>query len=139
MADLIHEFITDRARTDPLSPALYCKEQQFNYAQLAESVRSTGTGLLALGLKAGERVAVYLPKQVETVFALFGAAQAGGCFVPVNPILKPRQVAHILPHCQVRTLVTSAARLEGLRDILCDVSVCLVCVLRCHGDEQTEV
>jgi acyl-CoA synthetase (AMP-forming)/AMP-acid ligase II len=41
----------------------------------------------------GERVAVYLPKQPETVFSLFGAATAGACFMPINPLLKPRQLA----------------------------------------------
>jgi acyl-CoA ligase (AMP-forming) (exosortase A-associated) len=52
------------------------------------------------------------------VFGLFGAAAAGASFVPVNPLLKPRQVAHILPHCNVRVLLTSAPRLESLRDIV---------------------
>ena len=118
MADLVHEFITHGARTAPLAPAIYFKDQQFSYAELADSVQRTAQGFLSLGLAAGERVAVFLPKQPETVFTLFGAAAAGGCFVPVNPILKPRQVAHILPHCQVRILVTSASRLEALREIL---------------------
>jgi acyl-CoA ligase (AMP-forming) (exosortase A-associated) len=118
MADLVHEFITDGARTSPQAPALFFKDDQFSYEVLADSVQRAAAGFLALGLDAGERVAVFLPKQPETVFALFGAAAAGGCFVPVNPILKPRQLAHILPHCQVRILVTSAARLEGLRTIL---------------------
>ena len=33
---------------------------------------------------------------------------AGGVFVPVNPVLKPAQVAHILADCDVRVLVTTA-------------------------------
>ncbi len=76
------------------------------------------SALLELGVGAGERVAVYLPKQPETVFSLFGAAAAGACFVPINPLLKPRQVAHILPHCNVRVLITSAPRLDSLLEVL---------------------
>ncbi|MFO1372498.1 MAG: hypothetical protein U1F42_08915 [Candidatus Competibacteraceae bacterium] len=38
----------------------------------------------AIGLNRAERVAVYLPKQPETVSALFGAVLAGGVFVPVT-------------------------------------------------------
>ncbi len=68
----------------------------------------------------GERVAVYLPKQPETVFGLFGAAAAGACFVPVNPLLKPRQVAYILAHCNVRVLITSGQRLKLLEEVLAD-------------------
>ncbi|MFK7730578.1 MAG: acyl-CoA ligase (AMP-forming), exosortase A system-associated [Pseudomonadales bacterium] len=118
MADLIHEFITQSAQVTPDSPALLFKDQTYSYAQLSESVQQAANGFLAQGLQAGERVAVYLPKQPETVYTLFGAAAAGCCFVPVNPILKPKQLAHILPDCQVRVLVTSAARLEGLRSVL---------------------
>jgi acyl-CoA ligase (AMP-forming) (exosortase A-associated) len=49
---------------------------------------------------------------------MFAAAAAGGVFVPVNPLLKPEQVAHILLDCNVRILVTSPERLELLRPVL---------------------
>src|SRR5690606_2520167 len=45
---------------------------------------------------------------------------AGGVFVPVNPLLRPRQVAHILADCGVRVLVTSVERHALLRDVLAD-------------------
>jgi acyl-CoA ligase (AMP-forming) (exosortase A-associated) len=118
MPDLIHEFIANSARLTPDAPALLFKDQSFNYAQLQRQVEAVANALLGLGVGPGERVAVYLPKQPETVFGLFGAAAAGACFVPINPLLKPRQVAHILPHCNVRVLITSAPRLESLLEIL---------------------
>ena len=49
----------------------------------------------------GERVAIHLEKRIETVVAMFGASAAGGVFVPVNPLLKAKQVAHILGDCEV--------------------------------------
>lgn len=118
MPDLIHEFITHGAQVTPDAPALLFKDQSYSYAQLNQSVQHAANGFLSLGVGSGERIAVYLPKQPETVYALFGAAAAGACFVPVNPILKPKQLAHILPDCQVRVLVTSAARLAGLSSVL---------------------
>jgi acyl-CoA ligase (AMP-forming) (exosortase A-associated) len=48
------------------------------------------------------------------VVGIFGAAAAGGVFVPVNPLLRARQVGHILNDCAVRILVTSADRLASL-------------------------
>ena len=118
MPDLIHEFISRSARVAPESTALLFKDRTFSYAQLQERVESVSAALLNLGIEAHERVAVYLPKQPETVFSLFGAAAAGACFVPVNPLLKPRQVGHILPHCNVKVLVTSAPRLETLEPVI---------------------
>ena len=55
-------------------------------------------------------MAVYPPRQPEAIYGMFGAAAAGACFVPVNPLLKPRQVAYILAHCNVRVLITSSQR-----------------------------
>jgi acyl-CoA ligase (AMP-forming) (exosortase A-associated) len=118
MPDLIHQFISHSAQSTPDAPALLFRDQSFNYAQLQLQVEAVASALLALGVGAGERVAVYLPKQPETVFSLFGTAAAGACLVPINPLLKPRQVAHILPHCNVRVLITSAPRLETLLAVL---------------------
>ncbi|MDZ7782472.1 MAG: acyl-CoA ligase (AMP-forming), exosortase A system-associated [Halioglobus sp.] len=120
MPDLIHEFIASRARVTPHATALFCRDETVSYASLQAQVMRVAGALVELGVGPGERVAVYLPKQLETVYGLFGAAAAGACFVPVNPLLKPRQLAHILPHCNVRVLLTSRQRLQLLRDVLPD-------------------
>jgi len=93
-------------------------EHSLGYGALAARVASLRNGLLALGLGRAERVAVFLEKRFETVIACFGAAAAGGAFVPVNPLLKPDQVTYILRDCNVRVLVTSSERLALLRETL---------------------
>ncbi|MGI9217526.1 MAG: acyl-CoA ligase (AMP-forming), exosortase A system-associated, partial [Hydrogenophaga sp.] len=45
---------------------------------------------------------------------------AGGVLVPVNPVLKPAQVAHVLQDSGAKVLVTSAARLQALASVLRD-------------------
>jgi acyl-CoA ligase (AMP-forming) (exosortase A-associated) len=49
---------------------------------------------------------------------MLAASAAGGVFVPVNPILKAEQVGYILNDCNVRVLVTTVARLAGLKPVL---------------------
>ncbi len=120
MPDLLHDLILDSATISPDSLALTHKKTERNYAELADGIRRAAQGLLALGLAPGERVAVYLPKQMETVDTLFGASLAGGVFVPVNPLLKPEQVGHILRDCNVRILVTATARAAQLTDTQAD-------------------
>ena len=71
-----------------------------------------------------------MEKRVDTVIAVFGAAAAGGVFVPVNPLLKPEQVAHILKDCNVRILITTPERLELLRPALAgchDLRTLVIC------------
>lgn len=116
MADLIHELISDQAQAGGENSAVVFRDSSISYAQLQETLERVANGLLAAGVVAGERIAVYLPKQIETVAALFGASFCGACFVPVNPLLKPRQVSYILNHCQAGVLITSLQRLQQLAD-----------------------
>ncbi|WP_395403754.1 acyl-CoA ligase (AMP-forming), exosortase A system-associated [Pseudoduganella sp. UC29_106] len=118
MSDLIHDLLLRSAQRTPGAEALVYGQRRLNYGELAGLVRQTASALLASGLERGERVAVYLEKNIENVAAMFGAAAAGGAFVPVNPLLKPEQVAYILADCNVRVLVTSIDRLRLLQDAL---------------------
>jgi acyl-CoA ligase (AMP-forming) (exosortase A-associated) len=118
MTELVQDFIFSAAARAPGAEALVYGAQRLDYAMLAGAVRAAAQALLASGLQAGERVAVYLEKRVENVAAMFGAAHAGCVFVPVNPLLKPEQVVHILGDCNVRLLVTSPERLAGLAPLL---------------------
>jgi acyl-CoA ligase (AMP-forming) (exosortase A-associated) len=130
MSDLVHDFIFDAARRTPHAEALVAGRARLDYAALAQAVDAAAGQLLGTGLARAERVAVYLDKRVETVTALFGAAAAGAVFVPVNPLLKPEQVAYILADCNVRVLVTSADRLKLLAPTLAqcpDLRTVLVC------------
>jgi acyl-CoA ligase (AMP-forming) (exosortase A-associated) len=120
MARLLHELILEQAERHPDAAAIVHRQTTLNYAQLADLMQTTSRGLLALGLNRAERVAVYLPKRPETVAALFGAALAGGVFVPINPLLKPEQVAYILRDCNVRVLITARDRAESLEPLLAD-------------------
>jgi acyl-CoA ligase (AMP-forming) (exosortase A-associated) len=118
MNDLVHDFIFHAARRTPRAEALVYGAERLTYAALAGAVRGAAQALAAAGLGRGGRAAVYLEKRIETVAALFGAAAAGGVFVPVNPLLKPEQVAYILADCNVRILVTSPERLRLLAPVL---------------------
>ena len=118
MTDLIHHFIFSSAARSPNAEALVYMDKRLDYARLAQSVESSARVFLDLRVARGDRVAVYLEKRIETVTSLFGAAAAGGVFVPVNPLLKPEQVGYILCDCNVRVLVTSADRLKLLASIL---------------------
>ena len=114
----LHHVIAERAARRGSSPALTFKDTTLTYAELQRELQAFAGALNAVGLERGQRVGVYLDKRLETVVSLFGAPAAGGVFVPINPLLRPRQVAHIVNDCDVRVLVTSPERLELLREDL---------------------
>ncbi len=115
---LLQEFISLTAARTPHAPALTYGDVHWTYGELHAAVNRLASGLMGLGLARGERVAIYLEKRFEAVIASFGTAAAGAVFVPVNPLLKPDQVAFILQDCNVRVLVTSPERLILLQAAL---------------------
>lgn len=118
MRTQLHHLVSERATSSPVRPALTFKDTTVDYAELWEEVRGFGSGLAGLGLGRGQRVGVYLDKRIETVVSIFGTSAAGGVFVPINPLLRPNQVAYILGDCSVRVLVTSAERYAQLQEEL---------------------
>jgi acyl-CoA ligase (AMP-forming) (exosortase A-associated) len=118
MTHLVHQLLESSAQRFGEAPALTHDGRNLSYAELDELAERVATGILRLGVGRGERVAFYLDKRFETVAVAFGAARAGAVFVPVNPLLRPDQVAHILRDCNVRVFVTSVERLSALREAL---------------------
>ena len=117
-AHLLHHLPLCAAERSASEPALTWRDRTLSYGDLASAIDRVAGGLVALGIRRGERVAVYLDKRFETVTAIFGAARAGAAFVPVNPLLKPEQVAHILNDCNVRALVSGGDRLNAVASAL---------------------
>ena len=117
-SSLLGELVQKSAERTPQATALTYAGAHLNYAALQTQVEQFASALVHTGLARAERVGIYLEKCPQTVVASFGAAAAGCVFVPINPLLKPDQVAFILRDCNVRLLVTSAARFALLKDAL---------------------
>jgi acyl-CoA ligase (AMP-forming) (exosortase A-associated) len=118
MRTQLHHLVAGTAAVRGDAPAATFRDTTVTYAELWDQIQSVAAGLRRGGLDRGERVAVYLDKRVETVAAIFGTSAAGGVFVPVNPLLRARQVVHILADCAARVLVTTPERYELLHDEL---------------------
>ncbi|MDP8927700.1 MAG: acyl-CoA ligase (AMP-forming), exosortase A system-associated [Actinomycetota bacterium] len=115
MRTQLHHLVSGSAKKRGHAPALIFKDTTLVYIELWERIVAFGEGLTRIGLGRSQRVAVYLDKRIETVISIFGTSVAAGVFVPVNPLLRAKQVAHILDDCSVRVLVTSVERYELLR------------------------
>ena len=114
MGYLFHHLLSDQAHQRPTHSAVAYKSVELSYADLWQQVQLCAQGFKQLDLSRHDRVAVFLPKQPETVISLFAASAAGGCFVPVNPVLKPPQVSHILQDCNARVLISNRSRAQQL-------------------------
>lgn len=136
-AFLLSDLIPRSADRSPDASALTFAKQSISYDELAQAQRSFASGVIGLGLQRGERIAIYLEKRFETVIASFGAPAAGCVFVPLNPLLKPEQVAYIMRDCNVRMLVTSPERFALLTESLAACTDLQHVVLLKHDASQT--
>lgn len=76
--------------------AITCRDEAWTYADLdAASARVAGM-LAGAGIVPGSRVAVMLPNVPEFAAAYYGALRAGAVVVPMNPLLKQREIAYYL-------------------------------------------
>lgn len=101
-------------RGEPTAPALVTREGVLDYAGLEAAVATLAAALRARGLQRGDRVASWLPKTRLTALLPLAAARAGLVHVPINPLLKRLQVAHILADSGAALLLSARARLATL-------------------------
>jgi acyl-CoA ligase (AMP-forming) (exosortase A-associated) len=129
----IHHLIEERASATTGASAVTYKEATLSYEELWHQVVAVAHGLRRLGLRRQDRVAIYLEKRPETVASIFGTSAAQGVFVPINPLLRPRQVGYIMSNCDARVLVTSAVRAAQLAE---EIQACesLQAVIVVDGD-----
>lgn len=103
------DHLTVRGRSE--APALLTREGLLDFEGLERSVGALAAALKAKGLQRGDRVASWLPKNRMTAVLPLACARAGLVHVPVNPLLKRAQVAHILSDSGASLLISAKARL----------------------------
>lgn len=97
--------------------ALVVDDQSCTYEQLAERARMLARGLVDLGLRPGDRVAVFVPNSILWMELRFAVAMAGGVLVAINTRLRGQEVAAILDSSACRFLFfTEKARHHSLRE-----------------------
>nr|WP_233281327.1 AMP-binding protein [Sphingomonas changnyeongensis] len=109
----IDHILLAAARGGP-GPALVLGEREIGYDALDRLVGQLACWLVEQGVAPGDRVASWLPKGLWTCLLPLAAPRAGAVHVPVNPLLKRAQVAHILADSGAVLLLTGAGRADSL-------------------------
>ncbi len=106
------------AQRDLRKTAIYWGDRQFSYAELTDQTSRVAAHLQTeLGVKPGDRVALWLKNCPEFVPMLFGILQAGGVAVPINNFLKPAEVAYILDDAGIDVLITDSELATALPEL----------------------
>jgi long-chain acyl-CoA synthetase len=96
--------LTDTAAKHGDRPALKLDDTVVTYAMLDEGAARVAGLLKAKGLQPGDRVGIMLPNVPYFAIVYYGVLRAGGTVVPMNPLLKGREVAFYLGDPEARFL-----------------------------------
>ncbi len=93
------------AKEHPEKAAIAYFEREITYAELNSLSDQFAAALAALGVKKGDRVALFLPNVPQFVIAYYGALKAGAVLTAISPLHKEREVAYQLNDSEAETIV----------------------------------
>ncbi len=101
-----HELLQKTALRFPNHPALIDGSKQWSFKQLLNEVNRTAASFLKIGVRKGDKVAIWMPNNAEWVFCLFALSTIGAITVPVNTRFRRADIEYILSQSDTRFLIT---------------------------------
>jgi D-alanine--poly(phosphoribitol) ligase subunit 1 len=112
-ATAIHSVILENAGDEPERPAVKDLGRDLTYAALCEEAGRLAAGLVARGVRDGERVVLHLPNSVDFAVAALACLWIGATFVPLSVTDPAARLAIILDDCDPALALTAADGDEG--------------------------
>jgi long-chain acyl-CoA synthetase len=105
MESNLASLLTASAERTPDAPAIRLGEVELSYAELDDGSARLATLLAEKGVEQGDRVGVMLPNVPEFPVAYYGVLRAGAIVVPMNVLLKRREIAFYLEDSGAKLLL----------------------------------
>ncbi len=116
------------ARLVPDRIAITCGPHNVTYAELNARATRVAAGLASIGIQPGDRVVLSCPNVPWFPIAYFGILKAGAVVVPVNVLLKPREIAYHLRDSGARAVIafegTPELPMAAMARTACDEAGC---------------
>jgi amino acid adenylation domain-containing protein len=101
----------------PDSLALVDGERQLTYAELDRAANQLAQHLIGLGVRRGDRVALYLDKSADSIIAIYAVLKAGAAYVPLDPQAPTSRLAYITTNAGVRVLLTGVEKVDAVGEL----------------------
>ena len=101
----LYAVVTDSAKKYPKNVSIHYQGRNFTYSELDDLSSRFASALASLGVKRGDRVAIFLPNTPQLVFAFFGILKAGAIVVNNNPLYKERELEHQMNDSGAKVIV----------------------------------
>ena len=110
----LYALLTDSAKLHPDNLCIHYQGRDFTYSQVDDISSRFAAALVSLGVKPGDRVAIFMPNIPQLVFAYFGVLKVGGIVVMCNPVYKERELEFQLRDSGAEVAVATRNVAKGL-------------------------
>lgn len=118
---IIPNYVERHAGLYPDKKALIFEDKECTYLELQERVYRLANGLIKLGLKEGDRVAVVAENCFEFLEIYMGVPKAGGVVAPLNFRLLPKDIAYLVNYVGAEFLILGANYVDMINSIRDDI------------------
>jgi long-chain acyl-CoA synthetase len=101
----------------PKRPAVSEAGVEIAYAELNDHANRIATGLIKMGVKAGDLVAISAPNSAEWIAIYFGIIKTGAVAVTLSGLLTGEELANLVNHANPRFMFTTASKLQELEPL----------------------
>lgn len=101
----IFEVLKKIAQRFPDKTAINFYGREISYRELEESTNKFANALLSLGVKKGDRVAIYMENCPQFVISFYGVLKMGGIVANCSPMYKAHELEHELRDAGIETIV----------------------------------
>ncbi len=120
---LIHQPVAAWAAQTPDHPAVRFSKQQLSYQELFQQANQLARTLIAAGVRRGDRVGIYMNKNINSAVAIYGILTAGAAYVPLDPFAPVARINFVINDCGIRWLITQPGKVDSLKEILAETTV----------------
>jgi long-chain acyl-CoA synthetase len=99
------ELLWESAQRFPEKTAVIFQGQRISFRELDGLANSFANALANLGVKKGDRIALYMTNRPEYIISIYGITRLGAVFTPMNPTYKETEVEHQLNDAEASVLV----------------------------------
>jgi len=99
------KLLQEQAQKSKNQPAIIFRQQPVNFLQLKAAVFKLANSLQSLGLKKGDKAAVYLPNCPEYVYSYLAIWCCGATAVPLDFMLTGDELNSCIAHSQAKFLI----------------------------------
>ncbi len=119
----VFDLVSSTASREPGRTCIKFQGSRLTYGQVDDLSSRFGQALLSLGLKRGERVALFMPNMPQYILAYFGILKAGGIVAPCSPLYKRQELEHQLRDSGAALIVAANDVVRG-SDLFASVEAC---------------